>query len=339
MRYQGKLFIDGKDAMNEYGIFVERYGFKGLIQMPSFKKLDTTEWSEYDGEEVDLTSPVLNSKTFQMQFGILNVRYAEDLFDDLATGAYHTFYFVELQKTYKLRMTSCGAFKSHVKLGSLTLSFADDFPVVPEGTHYNIGETEVKQLGYELDGIDFSQFGSFILDGTDDSIRKAANVRSALSVDTKSLSGLKYDDETVTFKSKDVTIKMLINSDSITEFWKRWDGLFAIMLQPEQRSFYFEALDAEYECYYKSNTVSKFDILRNGHVWCEFSIVLTFTSYHPVSSWLLLAIEDFDWVVTEDGNARIKIRPKYGISLIVTQDGKYITTEDDSGIIYTNNKD
>ena len=53
----GKLFIDGLDAFSEYGIFVEQYGYKALVQMPSFKKLSSTEWPEYDGEEVDLSAP------------------------------------------------------------------------------------------------------------------------------------------------------------------------------------------------------------------------------------------------------------------------------------------
>ena len=49
MRGEGKLFIDGKDALLVYGVFVENGGYKSLIQMPSFKKISTTEWPEYDG--------------------------------------------------------------------------------------------------------------------------------------------------------------------------------------------------------------------------------------------------------------------------------------------------
>lgn len=64
----GKLFIDGLDAFSEYGIFVEQYGYKALVQMPSFKKLNSTEWPEYDGEETDLSNPILDSKTFSIPF-------------------------------------------------------------------------------------------------------------------------------------------------------------------------------------------------------------------------------------------------------------------------------
>lgn len=338
MREEGKLFIDGKDALLEYGIFVEKGGFKSLIQFPAFKKVESTEWPEYDGEEVDLTAPVLNSKTLSMQFCIVNITFAEDLFDELATGAYHIFEFRDIKKSYKLRMTSNGSFSSFVKIGKLTLSFADDFPVIPKGSAYKYGKSGVRQFGYELDGIDFSQFGSYILKGTDDAVRKAPNVRSNLTIDINSLAGLKYDDDNVTFKTKDVAVKLLINTDTIDEFWKRWDSLFAVVLQPEHRSFYFSALGSEYECYYKSNTVSRFEILRSGHVWCEFQIVLTFTSCRPVGSYLLLATEDFSWVITEEAvnPARIRIRPKSSLILLITENGEYVITENDSSQIYFN---
>lgn len=339
MREEGKLFIDGSDALLIYGVFVENGGYKSLIQLPAFKKIDSTEWPEHDGEEVDLTAPVLDSKTFSMQFCVTDIDNAENLFDDLATGAYHTFYFTDLDKSYKLRMTSNGTFSSFIKLGKLTLSFADDFPTIPTGTYYKYGKSGIRQSGYEIDGIDFSQFGSYVLSGSDDAIRKAPNIRSNLTVDTSSIAGVLYDDDYVTFKTKDVALKVLINTDNINEFWKRWNSLFAIVLQPQARSFYFSALGNEYECYYKSSSISKFEILRNGHVWCEFTLTLVFFSCRPVGSELLLATEDYDWVITEETEdpARIKIKPKGHLVLLISEDGEYIVTEDDDSRIYFNN--
>ncbi len=338
MKYEGKLYIDDRDALLEYGVFVEQYGFKQLIQMPSFKKVDSTDWPEEDGEEFDLTSPVLDAKILQIQFCITNVRYAEDLFEDLSTGAYHTFRFVDLKKTYKLRMTTNGSFSQLIKAGKITLTFSDDFPEIPEGEHFPLNKSGVYQMGYELDGIDISQFGSYVLKDTDPNIRKAATTKTNLSVDIKNLAGVIYDDYYVKFKTKDITLKLLIDAENIDQFWQRWNSLFAVLLQPEERLFYFAALGNEFDCYYKSNTVSKFDVLRSGKVWCEFSIVITLTSYHPVGSWMLLATEDFNWIVTEGSDpARIRVRPKSGISLLVAEEGAYIITESDSNKIYINN--
>lgn len=326
---KNRLYIDGHDAFVEYGIFVEQGGYKQLIQFPAFKTLDTTEWLDDDGIEVDLESPELDTRTLQIQFCIVNIRYAEDLFDELSIGAYHTFVFNDINRTYRLRMTSNGSFKSKINLGKLTLTFADDFPVMPSGDCYPLGKTDIRQIGYEIDGIDFSQFGAWVLDGTDESIRKAANVRENLKISTKDISGVIYDNSTVKFKSKDVTLKCLINCVGITEFWKRYNALFAVLLDADERRFYYSALGNEYQCYYKSMNVSKFDILRGNRVWCEFSIVLTIIDYRPVGQYMILAHEDFAFVEVEtDGEPTlIRIRPRRGISLLVHERGEFLTID------------
>lgn len=326
---KNKLLIDGRDAFVEYGIFVEQRGFKQLIQFPAFKKIDTTDWPEEDGVEPDLIDPKLDTRTLQIQFCITNVRYAEDLFDELSIGAYHTFQFNEIKKTYKLRMTQNDAFSSFVKLGKMTLTFADDFPEVPTGTHYALDKTDIRQIGFEIDGIDFSQFGAYVLTGSSDSIRKAANTKDNLKISTKDKAGVLYDASAVNFKTKDITLKLLIDAPDITEFWKRYNGLFAVILQPESRTFYYNELGNDYDCYYKSMSVSKFDILRSGKVWCEFQVVLTVINYRPVGQYMLLAHEDFSLVeILVDGvPTLVRIRPQRGISLLIHQDGQYVIVD------------
>lgn len=337
---RGRFYIDGRDALAEYGVLVERYGYKGLIQYPAFKKLTATSWPGEDGDEVDLSDVRLDTRSFQMQFIIKNVRYAEDFFDDLSTGAYHEFEFPELGKTYKLRMSQNGTFSQHIKLGKLVVTFHDDFPKVPDGEPYRRGRSEIRQVGYELDGVDMSQFGAWVLQGSDESIRKAANTKDNLKIDNKTLSGIIYDGDYVNFKTKDVTLKLLIDCDGIVEFWKRYDSLYTILLKSDKRIFYYTALNAEYDCYYKSCNVQKFDILRNGKVWCEFNLVLTFTNYRPVGQYMLLAHEDFALVEVLVNNepTLIRIRPKRGISLLVHQSGEYVivNTGNDQSQIYLN---
>lgn len=303
MQWSGKLYIDGVDAWNEFGVFVERGGYKGVIQMPAFKKLDTTEWLEYSGEETDLLAPVLDTRQLQLQFCCSNIRYASKLFSALATnGAYHTFQFVELGKTYQLRMVQNGSFSSLYKMGKLTITFANDFPAVPTGEPLQLAQTSVPLTGYELDGFDFSQFGAYIEKSTDDSIRKAANVRENLKMESSTVAGLSYDGYCVHFKSKSVTLKLLIKTASIAQFWMRWNSLFAVLLQPNERRLTVEQLGVEYDCYYKSNSVTKFSLLANGHVWCEFSLELTLIEWQPAVLECLLQTEGGEVVVTEDSD-------------------------------------
>lgn len=321
---KGKLYIDGKDAFEEYGVFVERFGYKALIQMPSFKTITTTEWDEYDGEEPDLTEPLLDSKTFGMQLCITNILGAGDLYELISDKAYHIFQFVELGKSYKLRLVSNPSLSSFKNLGKITINFADDFPpYIPdensdfEATEYNYPLDDApldkvpegfKQKGYMLDDIDFSRFGIYIIDGTEDNIQKAPNVRENLAIKAKNLPGLKYDEEKVFYKAKDVAIKLFIHANGIDDFWRRWYSFFSTLLKPELHNFYKDTTLEDFDCYYKSNSVTKFDILRSGNVWCEFTVTLRFTNSRPEANYIILATENSEIVITEEDEAQIILR-------------------------------
>lgn len=305
---KGKLFIDGNDAFTEYGVFVERYGYKALIQAPPFKSVDSTEWDEYDGAEYDLSEPVLDSKTFAISFCITDITSASDMFELLSDKAYHTFDFRELGKTFKLRLTSNGSLSSKVKLGKISLSFSDDFPTPDAADPYPVGAKDVRQSGYEIDDIDFSRFGVYILNGTDDNILRAPDVRQNLTIDNKGEAGVTYDDEIVMYRPKDVVVKMLIRASDVSTFWHRWNSLFTALIKPETRCLYIDKTVEEFDCFYKKCSVSKFDILRNGRVWCEFSVTLTFTNSRPTGNYALLVTEDDELVMTEDGESYILLR-------------------------------
>lgn len=310
MRYENKLFIDGLDAMVEYGVFVERNGYRQLIQQPVFKKIDQTEWPEFDGVEADVSAPMLDARQFQIQFCIKNVRWAEDLFLALSDGVYHEFDFKEVDIKVNLRLVSNGAFSSFIRLGKMTLTFADDFPSGLKGEPYELGESEVVQRGYTIDDIDFSQFGMYVLKGTDDSIREAPNVRENLKITAKNMSGASYDSNgDVHWRAKDMTLKLFVRAADLEEFWERYCALYQVLMSPGLHTFNFSPIDVDYHCFYKSNSVSRFEILTSGKVWCEFSVVMTVTDWHPVSSWLLLETEGEELVITEGNiNYTITIR-------------------------------
>lgn len=317
MNYAGRLTIDNKDAFTYFGVFVERWGYKALIQMPPFKNPDSTEWEEYDGAEYDLEDPVLDAKTFQMQFCVTNVTQVSDLFFLLSDKSYHIFNFVELGRSFKLRLSQNSTISSKVSLGKFTISLVDDFPPIryqagmsnailnqafPRVLNVQPYETSVIKMnvGYDLDDVDFGRMGVNILDGTNQNILKSPNVRENLKVSIKGRSGVEYDDENVFYKARDVQMKVLIHAGDITDFWHRYDSLFTILIQPETRSLLSWEVAMEYECFYKSCQITKFDILNNGHVWCEFTLTLTFVADRPVETEWLLASEDMEWILTEE---------------------------------------
>lgn len=153
---------------------------------------------------------------------------------------------------------------------------------MPTDSPYPKGKSGVAQSGYTLDGVDFSQFGAYVLDSTDTAVRKLPNVQPALSVSVPNVAGVTYDAESVKFQSKDVTVSLLIKADTVAEFWRRYDSLFAALLKPDSRKFRCPEVKMEYDCHYKGCSISKFEILRQTRVWCEFTVTLTFTSWRAV---------------------------------------------------------
>ena len=340
MTLAGRLIIDGVDAYNNYGLYVKDEGLNSLIQMPKFKTIDTNDWHEEHGVEADLSDPVLDARQVSLAFYITSRDWAEDFFADLSDGSYHEFHFPRLGRTYVLRMVSNGTFNNYVNTSrsQLTLTFAEDnptAPTMPDGMPLPYGQSGINQNGYEIDGADLSQFGIYVVQGTDSTIYKAASVKDNLRVSLKGRHGVEYDPLNVRFKTRDITLHLHIKTATIAEFWAKWDALFATLMQPEEREFYFNTLGNYYNCYYKSNSVSKF-LFRDDMVWCDFTVVLTCLDFRAITDWLLLASEAGDYIITEDG-ARIRVRPRTGLALLITQDGQFVTSEDGNYYICINN--
>lgn len=298
---KGRLHIDGIDAFTKYGVFVEHYGYKSLVQFPSLKDVAINSWAEEDGIEADLSNPQLDTRDLEINFYVSDYDLVGGLIEKLSDGAYHIFNFSELGKVLSLRLVSELNNNRFKRAGKFTLQFADDEPFW--GYEYLVPKNSfgVVKQGYEIDGVDISEYSVYILDGTDDSVLKSPSVKKNLLINVNHRSGAIYDGESVFFETKDVTLKCLIRANNKEEFWRNYNALFWNLTRPSERELYWERTGEPYPCYYKSSNVSKFDILQNGRIWCEFSIVLVFTSFRCRGVEMLLASEVGEWIITEDG--------------------------------------
>lgn len=301
--YSDKLYIDGVDAFDTYGVFVAEGEYAEVVEFPKFKTVESTEWPEEDGEEYDLLDPAFDSRNIDIEFYFTSKTGASDLFAALSEGeSYHTFYFVDLERTYTWRMSKTSSLSLNVRMGKFKLTFVEDYCSTPSGTPYELGETEVWEQGYTIDGYDFSQFGVWVLEDTDASLLTPPKVRANLEVDNKYVSGIVYDDTETIFESDTVTVTALINCDGYDEFRTRWDALFSVVLQPEERTLTADSNVAgqEITCFYQQVTVKKFKEIR-GRIWCQFEIKFTTTDYRPAEGFVYLIAEDGTYLTTEDG--------------------------------------
>lgn len=312
-----KNYIDDIDLYSTYRILVAEGGYKDLISYHALIKPDSNDWQEEDGEEPDLSDPRLDVKEFDMKFGCVNNNLLGSFFEKLSDGAYHTFNFTEIGKTYKLRLVSEPDRKAIQRLELFSLRFADDFPL-EDYTYVAPSSNTVRQTGYSIDDVLLSKYGIMVLEGTEDNLLKMPAVKKNLLRINPDKHGGVYDDKNVTFQSKDVTLNFCLLANNIAEFWRNYNAflydLIRIVDKTEdgftyksgERIFYSDALgESEFPCYYKNQQVKEFYV--SGKVWCQFDLTLVFTSFRIGEIEYLLAAEDGDLMVTEDGIYNIDI--------------------------------
>ena len=297
-----RLFIDGKDAFTEFGVFVSEGGYNDLVAFPSLKSVKSIDWQEEDGIEADLSAPVLDTKEFSMKFVFTgkNSRYG-GFIELLSDKSYHTFNFREIGRTCRLRMVSHTNLDTDLFLGFVTLRLADDFPL--DGYTYTAPVSTVPPYGdYEIDGHKLTDYGIRVLAGTLAEVEKSPAVKQNLLRNIGTQSGAIYDGERVTFKTKEVKIKCLMRAASLSELWRNYDALLYDLVRPDERFLYVDATGEEYPCHYKSCAVTEF--YGTEKIWLAFTLTLVFTSFRLNGEEFVLSSESNEIIITEqDENA------------------------------------
>jgi hypothetical protein len=270
----GNFYIDGQDAYSLYHVLITESGYKELVAFPALKSVDKNDWAEEDGAEFDLSDPVLDSRelTVGFYFHGINDRF-EAFIKKLSDGAYHDFNFHDLGKTYRLRIVSQTNMIQSATLKTFSLRFADDFPL--SGYSYTAPQSSIiPQQGYKLDGRGLSEYGVYILKGSDAEIQKIPAVKKNLLQNIKSQSGAIYDGEWVKFQTKDVRLHCLMRATGLQEFRRNSDALLFDLVRPGERILHLNSTGRDYPCFYKNCSVSEFK--PSGKIWFDFSLTLLF---------------------------------------------------------------
>lgn len=307
-----KLYIsntDGtnkKDAYSEYGVFVMEGGYDELVEYAPLKNVPSNNWQEEDGEEFDLSAPVLDSRELSVKFATHGPNSNLGAFLELLSDkAYHTFEFKEIGRTYKLRLVSQPNLELYKRFGTFSLRLVDDFPL--DKYEYKAPQSDIIPMqGYEIDDVDLSKYGVRVLRGSSDEIEKSPSVKKNLLRNINSQSGATYDGQVVTFETKEVKLNCLMRANTLLEFWQNYDALLFDLTREDERNLYVDANGRDYPCFYKSCSVGKF--VPTGKVWFEFSLSLVFTSFRVGADEYILASENREWIVTEDDINVIDLR-------------------------------
>jgi hypothetical protein len=306
---KGRLYIDGRDAYAEFGVYVIQGGWNELIAYPPLKPVESNDWQEEDGIEADLSSPVLNTRevSLRIAFGGLDNRLLE-LLELLSNGAYHMFDCRHIGRMYKLRLVSMPNLTIAERIGTVTLKLADDFPL--DNYVYNAPSCAVApNADYTLDGRKFTDYGVRVLQGALEEVVKTPSVKDNLLRNINTQQGAWYDGKAVVYKAKDIKISCLMRATTLTELWRNYDALLYDLIRPSERVLGVEELGAEYPFHYKSCQVVEFYPM--DKIWLKFTLTITVTrNFRVQPNATLLANEEGIFICTEDGEIVIEIKIK-----------------------------
>lgn len=298
---RGRLYIDGRDAYTDFGVWITKGGYDGLLPFPELVEPDRNDWPDEDGIEPDLEKPTLKPRELNITF-VRSVygRSAGALVEYLSKPGYHLFRIPSLGREWSLRLIQSPAYEDWDMLESFTLRFTEDRPVRPSViSGPNGGGLYIPSSEYELDGVSLERYGIMVTEGKDE-IMRSPTVKTNLSRTILNVDGRIYDADNVVFNSKEVTLKCCLIADSTDRFWRCYDALLNALIQPGERSLYVDYNVEEYPCYYKRTSGWKLESLR-GRVVVTFNLTLEFTVFRMGETDYLLATEDGNLIVTEDG--------------------------------------
>lgn len=304
---RGELYIDNRDAYTDFGVWITEGGYDGLLPFPELVEPDRNDWPDEDGIEPDLEKPTLKPRELNITFvRSVDGRSAGDLVEHLSEPGYHLFRIPSLGREWSLRLIQSPAYEDWDTLEALTLRFAEDRPVRPSSVAIPEGGGRYVPLSeYELDGVSLERYGVMVTEGRDE-IMRSPTLKTNLSRTVLDVDGRIYDTENVVFNSKEVTLKCCLITGSMTAFWNCYDALFHALVQPGERSLYVDYNVEEYPCYYKRTSGWRLESLR-GRVIVTFNLTLEFTVFRVGGTDYLLATEDGDLIVTEDGKYYIDL--------------------------------
>jgi hypothetical protein len=248
------------------------------MSMPSFKKLKTNDWHEYDGLEVDLSSPTFESRTFSMKTISSKSGY-DSLIALMKSSVYHT---IELSGTgisfgscrlkdvsvlniyygdYNVTTHTCPVKSIESALSIVCdehpfYNFTPSVPVAPE-----------RMSGYLIDTNAVMLFGVRFLDKTMDDVIKPGLVKLAVNRNIDIMDCMEYDQgDTIKIASRDITIKCFLKGSTPIDAYNKYRNFMAYVSRPNVRTLAYPQYSISLTCYYKSSTVTEYMPSEGGGV-------------------------------------------------------------------------
>ena len=269
----GNFFLNYQNAYDYFGVLVAQGGYKGFFSPPALKDIESNDWPEEDGIEVDLSSPAFESRTFQVDFLCVDSSKIDAFLADLMGAGYQVFDLSEFGISFNLRYVGQKKTKRINRGEVFSLTFAEDVPLAGY-TYLAPAPVSLFPQSYALDGVNLSSgYGVLIGGNTDDEFRLKAEAKENLSVSIKTEDGKYYDTGIMKLKSRDAKARMLFKTPTTSVFLQNYRAFLYDLKRPGARNFSGPNFDNS--CFYRSGEIKRISKLSGGGVWCELELKFT----------------------------------------------------------------
>lgn len=327
-----KVYIDGIDIYEYYGVFVIQNGYNDMIAFPQLVEPESNDWFEEDGLEVDLSNPVLSPYSFKLKMASSGADFVfNEFLTFLNSSVYHEFYFKDIERRFIFRISDSANNSQLDNLRLFDIVLFDDFPVqrlnylskslFPEFQNdelLSFGLSKVDSIwsgnfnpatqsstypdtGYLIDDVDFKKFNLKVLGGTLASFNNQAPVKDNLQSKISDANFQFYDDGVVRKKQGEIELNCLITADNLSDLWESYDSLLYTLMQPNERVIESTVLQRTYIGYYDSCKINYFSY--SGKMWIDFTLGFKINrmQYNYTIKANILGTEDGKFISTENG--------------------------------------
>ena len=295
---KGECIIDGTDVFTTYGVVISEDGYNNLLPFNEMLEPDKNNWPDEHGIEVDLSNPVLKAREISIPF-LIKGGDVDEFITFLSSPGYREFNIPSLNRTWSLRLskeTSNIIYSNNT--ASFTLVFVEDKVTRKTDVSSPGGGVPILSSSYQIDGTGLEGYGIVISSGEND-ILKMPSIKQNLTCSFSTSDGQVYDTGKVYFSEKEVTLNGTFFASDIDRFWSCYEAFFFNLIRPGERRIYVDQTGEEYPCYYKKSSNFKIVSLR-GRVVVDFSFTLVLTSCKANNTEYFLATEDGAFITTED---------------------------------------
>ena len=257
--------IDNKNISDFTALLLNDYN--GIAKYPPMKSVQSNDWAEENGLEIDLIAPKLDKKTFDLSFLLTDKTKYNDFVDFLTQKTYRNWNFTEISKNFNLRVTGFSSYKEFLTANELKINLSDDFPL--QNYTYTPVFLNSGEPNWLLDDTPFSRYGVHVLLGSNE-IHQVRDMKNVLEISNCQMQGVKVASRQLKLKSRKATIRCFVVS-LISDFWKQYYCFLYDWAKQGIRTL--QADGKTYQCYYESSNVQDF-LKEKKIIRCAFDINL-----------------------------------------------------------------